>query len=439
MGDMLIDIEMTGETELYGEYEAHPYARLFPCIEGADFYQLVQDIQDHGQRDPCIIATFDGKTWLLDGRNRYRACLLAGKEPLIVHSGVIATEREALTFILSTNLHRRHLTTSQRAMLGAQIANMTRADTLAQNANPNEINTPTDGQICLSRDREPSISIEQASQIVNASGGSIKHARQVLDKGTEALAKAVQGGDIAVAAASTLAQLPPQEQERLLQEYSPKQIKRMAAQIRKNERQKRFEEKQAKAVQFHRDHPQTYNVILADPPWEYDQKGSNGAAEKHYETLPIAMIHDFLEDHNIEIAKDAVLFLWGTEPLYDQAISTIYAWNFTRKTGWIWDKSGEGSPGLGTYSFTDHEVLHVATKGSFAPLAPKRFSSLFSAPKGEHSEKPAEVYERIETMYPGCNYLEIFARTRRPGWDCIGNELDKFPTQYQTKELEDSE
>src|SRR5262249_7908406 len=96
---------------------AHPVAALFPSLEGADFDQFVADIREHGLREP--IKTWNGV--LIDGRNRERACKAAGIEPR--HKEIkFADEYEAIAYIISENLHRRHLDTGQRAMVGRNCA-----------------------------------------------------------------------------------------------------------------------------------------------------------------------------------------------------------------------------------------------------------------------------------------------------------------------------
>src|SRR5262249_48153808 len=98
-------------------YQFHEVANIFPLLQGEEFAQLVDDIKEHGLRDP--IWLFDGK--IIDGRNRYRACQEAGVDPEF-------REWEGpgslVSFVVSLNLHRRHLDESQRAMVAAKIANM---------------------------------------------------------------------------------------------------------------------------------------------------------------------------------------------------------------------------------------------------------------------------------------------------------------------------
>ena len=94
----------------------HPLAELFPLMEEQELAALAADIQANGLRTPILL--FDDQ--ILDGRNRYRACQLAGVEPV---TSEFAGE-DPLQFVLSANLHRRHLNESQRALVAARITNL---------------------------------------------------------------------------------------------------------------------------------------------------------------------------------------------------------------------------------------------------------------------------------------------------------------------------
>lgn len=100
--------------------ESHPIDDLFPLLDGPDFEKLVEDIRDNGQQAP--ISLFEGK--ILEGRNRYRACLKAGVEPWTEEPSI----SDPFKFVVSKNLHRRHLTPSQRATIAVESANMKRGN-----------------------------------------------------------------------------------------------------------------------------------------------------------------------------------------------------------------------------------------------------------------------------------------------------------------------
>jgi N6-adenosine-specific RNA methylase IME4 len=180
-----------------------------------------------------------------------------------------------------------------------------------------------------------------------------------------------------------------------------------------------------------------YRVILADPPWTFgtwSDKGKGRSAEAHYDTMTLEGIKAL--PVATWAADDAVLLMWATDPLLDRALEVIRAWGFTYKTvGFYWAKlnigrhgptysEGDFFTGMGFWTRANPEPCLLATKGH-----PKRRSGavkkLVIAPRREHSRKPDEVQERIERLVEG-PYLEMFARTTRPGWDAWGLEAGLF-------------
>ena len=99
-------------------FPLHPAAELFPVMDEAAFAALVADIAAHGQREPILI--YDGQ--VIDGRHRLRACEQLGLEPLVRQ--VSAGDGDPFGLVVSLNLHRRHLTESQRAMVASKLANL---------------------------------------------------------------------------------------------------------------------------------------------------------------------------------------------------------------------------------------------------------------------------------------------------------------------------
>jgi len=98
----------------------HSLANIFPLMEGAEFDALVADIRENGLHEP--IYTYEGQ--ILDGRNRWRACLLANVEPRYE----TLNGQEPLQFVISKNLHRRHLNETQRAIVANKMGNMKQGD-----------------------------------------------------------------------------------------------------------------------------------------------------------------------------------------------------------------------------------------------------------------------------------------------------------------------
>ena len=104
-----------------------------------------------------------------------------------------------------------------------------------------------------------------------------------------------------------------------------------------------------------------YNVIYADPPWRYEQKGLQGAAENHYPTMSIDDMCA-LPVGNLA-AKDCMLFLWTTFPMLPEALKLINAWGFQYKTvAFVWDKQVHNP---GRYTLSQTEFVLAFKKGRF--------------------------------------------------------------------------
>ncbi|MEI9804146.1 MAG: ParB N-terminal domain-containing protein [Pseudolabrys sp.] len=112
----------------------HPLADLFPLIEGKDFDDLVASIKAGGQHNPIVMLNGE----ILDGRNRYRACLAAGVAPRFEDFGA----GDPVRFVMDHNIHRRHLNESQRGMIAAKLATMKMGDNQHQKEGV-EISTPS--------------------------------------------------------------------------------------------------------------------------------------------------------------------------------------------------------------------------------------------------------------------------------------------------------
>lgn len=179
-----------------------------------------------------------------------------------------------------------------------------------------------------------------------------------------------------------------------------------------------------------------YGAILADPPWHYEvwAEGSKRNASSKYDLMDSPDIS--LMPVSDLAAPDCVLFVWITWPKLYDSLDVIKAWGFEYKTcAFAWIKGNNTQPdffqeetkaqvGMGYWTRANSEVCLLATRGK-----PKRLNmdvrQAIIAPRREHSRKPDGIHERIERLVAG-PYLELFARQKRAGWDCWGNQTDKF-------------
>jgi hypothetical protein len=172
--------------------ESHEYANLFPMMADADLRELGADIKKHGLRD--AIVTLDGK--ILDGRNRHRACELVGVPP---HYEAFNGD-DALGFVISHNLHRRHLTDSQRAMVAGDLANLKRGRIeLKSNSPIGEFDSPIKTRT-------------QAAELLNVSTRSVDRAKKVMADAIPEVTEMVKAGELSLRAGLAVSQLSEEEQ-----------------------------------------------------------------------------------------------------------------------------------------------------------------------------------------------------------------------------------
>jgi N6-adenosine-specific RNA methylase IME4 len=162
-----------------------------------------------------------------------------------------------------------------------------------------------------------------------------------------------------------------------------------------------------------------FNVILADPPWQYRNVISESRRiENHYPTMSLEDIKR-LPVQRI-IAPAAALFLWAIPSGIEEALEVLHAWGFNCHSSAVWIKP---SMGPGHWFRQQFELLLLGVKGNIpVPLPENRPTSVIMAPRGRHSEKPEEAYQLIERAYPEFPRIELFSRTPRPGWVGWDNE-----------------
>ncbi len=378
------------------EIDIHPLSQLFPEMNPIEFRQLVEDIRINGQLEPVVLHPECKR--IIDGKHRSAAVSELGiKLKYRVFDG---NPDDLFQLVLSLNLKRRHLTPSQKAVLGLRVEEYE-----AQKA-----------------------SIRRRATQNNITGGVL--ADDLPDKATLP-SQVGQARDIAAKLVGVSARYI--QDAKKIKEYSPE----LLAQITRGEislNRAILENKRAERIslvsQLQREKPQTYNVILADPPWDYGDPnvntGSIGIQLDHYGSMSDSEISKILHQTEIDIADNAVCLLWTTNPMLVRALKIMEEWGFSYKTNLCWVKDRTFPPGTGYYFRSRHEILLLGVRGSFLPLTREIVPSFLMTIPREHSRKPDEIYDIIETLYPNCNYLEMFARNRRDGWDCYGNETDKF-------------
>lgn len=173
-----------------------------------------------------------------------------------------------------------------------------------------------------------------------------------------------------------------------------------------------------------------YNIIYADPPWEYKESGGGrrGTAGLPYPTMATEEICKLpIKD----IAADnSILFIWATFRKMKECIATIEAWGYEYYgLAFDWTKTGKnGKPcyGMGYYTRQNNEVCLIGVRKDKAKrIIPQNrsVSCVLQSERREHSRKPDEVREYIVQICGDIPRIELFARQEVNGWDNWGNEL----------------
>ena len=186
-----------------------------------------------------------------------------------------------------------------------------------------------------------------------------------------------------------------------------------------------------------------FDIIYADPPWDYGGKLQFDKSSKSAEEIdlgrnifissasfkyPTMKLEELKQIPIREIAKeDCLLFMWATSPHLAQAISLGEEWGFKYRTvAFIWDKMVHNP---GQYTLSNCELCLVFKRGKIPqPRGARNVQQLIKSPRGTHSVKPDGVREAIQSMFPSQDKIELFARRKSCDWTAWGLDvLDAFP------------
>ena len=183
-----------------------------------------------------------------------------------------------------------------------------------------------------------------------------------------------------------------------------------------------------------------FDIFYADPPWHYSGKLQFDKSSKSIDQInlsknifissaafkyPTLKTSELMKIPIHEIAKDdCLLFMWTTNPHLAQAIELGEAWGFEYKTvAFVWDKMNHNP---GQYTLSNCELCLVFKRGRIPkPRGARNIQQLVRSPRKKHSEKPIEVIQAIEKMFPTQERIELFARRKTKGWSTWGLDVLK--------------
>lgn len=369
----------------------HPAANIFPLMAEDEFARLVEDITLNGQLEPIWL---DSEGQIIDGRNRYMACLKANIQPI---TKTWTGNGSIVDFAVSLNLHRRHLTPSQRACVATEMLPLLEEEARARMAAGGK-NKGTELFPYL-RNNQPSVtpsleklgeSRQKAAAATNVNARYVSDAKKLKDE-APAIFSQVRAGEKTITEAK-------------------REIKEVAREQHRAENAKKVEATVSLDVFAS---GAKFSTIMLDPPWDWGDEGDKdqlGRARPQYSTMTIDQLLDLPVGALAD--ADAHLYLWITNRSLPKGFQLIEKWGFRYITCLTWVKP---SFGMGNYFRGSTEQLLFAVRGSM-PLRVKNAPTHFTLPRGEkHSSKPLEIHSMVETWSPG-PYLELFSRSKRSGW-----------------------
>ncbi len=184
---------------------------------------------------------------------------------------------------------------------------------------------------------------------------------------------------------------------------------------------------------------QKFRTVLADPPWQFQNRTGKMAPEhKRLNRYGTMTLEDILALPVSQVLEEtAHLYLWVPNALLPEGLRVLAAWGFSYKSNIVWHKirkdGGPDGRGVGFYFRNTTELMLFGVRGKDArTLAPgRRQVNIIKSQKREHSRKPDEAYGIIEVCSPG-PFLELFARGSRPGWMTWGNQADEYVPDWPT-------
>lgn len=378
-------------------YEFHEAANAFPLMDEQRFAELVDDIRARGLLTQ--IQLYEGK--ILDGRNRYRACLAAGVEPQFFTVDVCNPFERVWSF----NGNRRDLTADQRYLCflaceeGARKIDEERAR-VAKQANAKRRSSAR-GNDNAKRDQKMDSAPTTSGRTVSGRAGAE----------AKAAAAGVHRG--AVERMDRLVRERPDLAEKVRTGEVP-----AAAAVREMKREKvreRLEDvgaREAKAIAG------VYDVLVIDPPWPMEKIERDERPNQVDFDYP-TMTEDEMRAIPLPCADDCHVWIWTTHRFLPMAFRLLDAWALKYVCTFVWHKPGGFQPiGLPQYNC---EFALYARRGSPVFIDTKGLPACFEAQRGRHSEKPEAFYDVVRRVTAG-RRLDMFNRRALDGFDAWGKE-----------------
>jgi len=351
----------------------HPSASLIPDMRPDEWAEFYRDVAFRGIKVPLEVLA-DGT--VLDGRHRLRAALELSLPAVPVIDAALGSDSPEV-YMLKAAVLRRHLTDGQRAAMSVLWA-------AEYKQKPGPRGEDVGARAPTTHTRERSLALFNITEHQHKKAAALRRdAPQVFDR-----------------------------------------VHRGETDLRMGSREARTEASRERLTNLPVVEGQ-FLALVADPPWPFDNTGSRGAAADHYAALSVEAITDLqVAGRPVkDLAPDEAghLYLWTPSSFLAEGITAriARAWAFDPKCVLTWVKP---QVGVGNWFRGASEHVLFCVRGGLPLATREALSTWFLADRQEHSQKPDEFYRLVERASPGPR-LELFARSRREGWESWGDEL----------------
>jgi len=396
------EVSMSDMSVAVDEYKPHPAADLFPMLEPARLQELADDIAAQGLREP--IRLYRGA--ILDGRNRYAACRIAGVQPRFER---VDDAIDPWAYVWSLNGERRDLAAERRYLIWKRVNEHSDEWQAAQKRIQDEANKARSDAAKAQHE----VSNPRAGERVSGSTTNSGNTKPNAYAGSKAKAAASKTNRGAVERMDRLDRERPDLAEKVIAGNM-----KPAEAVREMQRSQVAEKLRDVAEREVETPTGLFDVVVIDPPWPMEKIERDERPNQVHFDYPV-MTEGELAALHIPADKDCHVWLWTTHKFMPMALRLLSAWGLSYVCTFVWHKPGGFQP-IGLPQFNCEFALY-ARKGAPKFLDTKALPVCFNAPRGAHSEKPEEFYEMVRRVTGG-RRLDMFNRRQIDGFKGWGKE-----------------
>jgi len=355
--------------------------------------ELAASIDEHGLLHPPVV-TADGE--LIAGERRIEACKRLGIKAIHVNVVDVKKASDFLKAQRDENTVRKNFLPSEAVAI-AETIELAEREAAEQRAEEGRrrgglIRQGKTSKVESCHQPERAKTRDKVAQCVGRSGRTLEKAKKIVEAAKE----------------------DPQKYRKLVEEMD--RTERIDGVYKKLKKMRQAEDIANEPPPL----PEgPFRVLVVDPPWQYCKRAGD-PSQRGALPYPIMTMEEIIEVPVPRIAhEDAILWLWTTNSHLPDAFEILEVWEFEYKTTLTWVKQRMGV-GDWLRGQTEHCLLAVRGKPVLNPLTNQ--TTVLHAPVGEHSEKPVEFYQLVESLCPGSR-VDLFARRTREGWQVYGDEV----------------